>query len=85
MSRKNQLFQLGLIIGMIMLIAQGILTEKISIPILILLYIFIIIIPIILKRTRISIGIILGYFLSFLIFIVLVYVAYNILFYFTKL
>jgi hypothetical protein len=85
MIRKNQLFQFGLIIGMIMLIAQGILTEKISIPILILIYIFIIIIPILLKRTRISIGIILGYFLSFLIFIVLVYVAYNILFYFTKL
>lgn len=84
MNREKQLLKIGIIIGIAMQMIQSIFMKKISILILIFLYIFIIIISILLKKTRICIGIILGYFVSYLIFMGLIYLVYTALFYFTK-
>ena len=84
MINKNRLFQYGLLIGMIVLIIQGILIDKIGIPLLILANIILAIILVLSGKLKALIGLIMGYILASIIFVVLVYVIYSMLLYFTK-
>ena len=84
MIKKNRLFQYGLLIGMIVLIIQGILIDKIGIPLLILVNVFLAIILVLSGKLKALIGLIMGYILASIIFVVLVYVIYSMLLYFTK-
>ncbi len=84
MINKNRLFQYGLLIGMIVLIIQGILIDKIGIPLLILVNVFLAIILVLSGKLKALIGLIMGYILASIIFVVLVYVIYSMLLYFTK-
>ena len=84
MINKNRLFQYGLLIGMIVLIIQGIIIDKIGIPLLILVNVFLAIILVLSGKLKALIGLIMGYILASIIFVALVYVIYSMLLYFTK-
>ncbi|HHT50363.1 MAG TPA: hypothetical protein GXZ78_02670 [Eubacteriaceae bacterium] len=84
MINRDRLFQYGVIIGMIMLIIQGILIDKIGIPFLIAVNIILAIILVISGNLKTLIGLIIGYIIAIITFIFFVFAIYNLMLYFTK-
>ena len=84
MINRDRLFQYGVIIGMIMLIIQGILIDKIGIPFLIAVNIILAIILVISGNLKTLIGLVIGYIIAIITFIFFVFAIYNLMLYFTK-
>ena len=80
MINRDRLFQYGVIIGMIMLIIQGILIDKIGIPFLIAVNIILAIILVISGNLKTLIGLIIGYIIAIITFI-FCFAIYNLMLY----
>ncbi len=84
MLRRKPFFKYGFLIGMFMLILQQILFNLFGMTFLVILYMGIFLLPILIHKGKLSLGIFVGYISSLMIFILLVYGAYNIMVHIVK-
>ncbi|SJZ70867.1 hypothetical protein [Garciella nitratireducens] len=84
MLKAKSFFKYGFLIGIFMFMLQQILFDLLGKIFLSMLYGGIFLLPIFVHRGKLSLGIFIGYIFSLIIFIFLVYGAYNIMVYFAR-
>ncbi len=81
---RSRMFFFGVMAGFVMLIIQGTILRFLGPVFLTLLYLLLLILSLIFSKPRFTLGVVVGYVLSFTIFVFMVFIAYNIMLYFTK-
>jgi len=82
--RRRKMFSFGIMAGIIMLLLQGTILKTTDPVLLVILYLFIILLPLVFRKPKFSLGIIVGYVLGTIIFILMVVAAYKVMLYFTR-